>query len=98
VHAPPPGRTAELSLTPPTLMLLDSDQIARKLGVSRSTVTPMVEHPELPGPLGYFRGRLVWSEPTVDGWSERCHADRTAQRDKISQEKADVPEASRPIS
>jgi len=40
----------------------------------------------------------VWSEPTVDGWIERFHAERTAQRDKISQENADVPEASRPIS
>lgn len=99
VDASPTGRAAaQRSLTPPTLTLLDRDQVARKLAVSRSAVTPVVEHPEFPGPMGYFRGRLVWSEPAVDGWIERFRDDRTAQRDKISQENADVPQTTRPIS
>jgi predicted DNA-binding transcriptional regulator AlpA len=68
------------------------------MAVSRSTVTPMVEHPEFPGPMGYFRGRLVWSEPAVDAWIERFRADRTAQRDKVYQENADVPPTTRPTS
>jgi len=83
VDASPSGRAVQRSLTPPTLTLLDRDQVARKLAVSRSAVTPVVEHPEFPGPMGYFRGRLVWSEPAVDGWIERFRDDRTAQRDKI---------------
>ena len=99
VDASPTGRAAaQRSLTPPNLTLLDRDQVARKLAVSRSAVTPVVEHPEFPGPMGYFRGRLVWSEPAVDGWIERFRDDRTAQRDKISQENADVPQTTRPIS
>jgi mannose-6-phosphate isomerase len=98
VDASPSGRAAERAHSPSPLMLLDRDQIARKLAVSRSTVTPVVEHPEFPGPIGYFRGRLVWSEPAVDGWIERFRADRTAQRDKVSQDNADVPQTSRPIS
>jgi quercetin dioxygenase-like cupin family protein/predicted DNA-binding transcriptional regulator AlpA len=98
VDASRPGLGAERTHTPPTLILLDRDQIARKLAVSRSTVTPMVEHPEFPGPMGYFRGRLVWSEPVVDAWIEWFRADRTAQRDKVYQENADVPPNTRPIS
>ena len=99
VDASPMGRAAaQRSPTPATLTLLDRDQVARKLAVSRSAVTPVVEHPEFPGPMGYFRGRLVWSEPAVDGWIERFRDDRTAQRDKISQENADVPQTTRPIS
>jgi predicted DNA-binding transcriptional regulator AlpA/quercetin dioxygenase-like cupin family protein len=98
VDASRPGRGAERMQTPPTLILLDRDQIARKLAVSRSTVTPMVEHPEFPPPMGYFRGRLVWNEPVVDAWIERFRADRTAQRDKVSEENADVPPNTRPIS
>jgi quercetin dioxygenase-like cupin family protein/predicted DNA-binding transcriptional regulator AlpA len=98
VDASRSGRGADRTHTPPTLILLDRDQIARKMAVSRSTVTPMVEHPEFPGPMGYFRGRLVWSEPVVDAWIERFRADRTAQRDKVSEENADVPPNTRPIS
>jgi hypothetical protein len=57
-----------------------------------------VEHSEFPAPMGYFRGRLVWNEPAVDGWIERFGADPTAQRDVVSQENADVPPTARPVS
>lgn len=98
VAAAASGRAAGKPHTPSTLMLLDRDQIASKLAVSRSAVMSVVEHPEFPTPMGYFRGRLVWSAPAVDGWIERFGADPTAQRDVVSQESADVPPTARPVS
>ena len=53
--------------------LVDCDQVAGRLGVSRRDATLIVEHPRFPSPVGYFRGRRLWNVAAVDGWHEAEH-------------------------
>ena len=51
--------------------LLDREQLAAKLSLSRSEVTALTEQPGFPEPDGYFRGRLLWDEAAVEAWVQR---------------------------
>jgi quercetin dioxygenase-like cupin family protein/predicted DNA-binding transcriptional regulator AlpA len=56
-----------------TPRLLDREQLAGKLSLSRSEVSALTAQPGFPEPGGYFRGRLLWNESAVDAWLARPH-------------------------
>ena len=51
--------------------LLDREQLAQKLSLSRSEVSELAGQPGFPRVAGYFRGRLLWDESAVDAWLQR---------------------------
>jgi mannose-6-phosphate isomerase-like protein (cupin superfamily)/predicted DNA-binding transcriptional regulator AlpA len=51
--------------------LLDREQLARKLTLSRAEVTELAGQPGFPHVAGYFRGRLLWDESAVEAWLHR---------------------------
>lgn len=48
------------------LRVLDRDQIAAKLGLSRAAVRELTARSDFPPPVAYFRGRTLWDEATID--------------------------------
>ena len=61
----------EVQSVPRPARLLDREQLARKLTLSRSEVSELAGQPGFPGVAGYFRGRLLWDESAVDAWLQR---------------------------
>jgi len=51
--------------------LLDREQLARKLTLSRAEVNELAGQPGFPQVAGYFRGRLLWDESAVEAWLHR---------------------------
>jgi mannose-6-phosphate isomerase len=51
--------------------LIDRDQLAAKLNLRRTELTKLLNTKGFPHPAGYFRGRILWEETTVDAWLHR---------------------------
>jgi predicted DNA-binding transcriptional regulator AlpA len=49
--------------------LVDRDQIAGKLAIKRTQLPAVIhQRPQMPEPIGYFRGRVLWDEAEIDSW------------------------------
>jgi predicted DNA-binding transcriptional regulator AlpA len=68
----------------PGLRLIDRDQVAAALGVHRQEVGALLESPQFPAALGYYRGRWVWDEAAIERYLAAREAARTAQHQRVS--------------
>jgi hypothetical protein len=58
------GRDCAPKLVP----LIDKEQLARKLELRLGEVVSHSQQRGFPLPVGYFRGRMLWDEASVDRW------------------------------
>jgi mannose-6-phosphate isomerase len=65
------GGTAQSSpeVTPPSpIRLLDAEQVAGRLSMRRTDLLDALGAAGFPQPTGYFRGRMLWEEASIDAW------------------------------
>ncbi len=63
------GAEREGQDTAPKLVpLIDKEQLARKLELRLGEVVSHSQQRGFPFPVGYFRGRMLWDEASVDHW------------------------------
>jgi predicted DNA-binding transcriptional regulator AlpA len=62
------SRGAQTSESPHTMRLVDIQQVATKLEVSRVDARTLTRQEGFPRPAGYFRGRLLWEETAIHRW------------------------------
>jgi len=56
-------------VTPPgPIRLLDAEQVAGRLSMRRSDLIDALGAAGFPQPTGYFRGRMLWEEASIDAW------------------------------
>lgn len=48
------------------LRLIDREQLAAKLAVHRSELAEIMQRPDFPAPIAYFRGRHLWDESAIE--------------------------------
>ncbi len=52
----------------PLARLVDRQQLAERMSMCRSDFSGVIETPGFPAPAGYFRGRTLWDEASVEVW------------------------------
>jgi mannose-6-phosphate isomerase len=70
------GREADrpVRAAPARLRLIDREQLAAKLSVHRSELVEIMQQPDFPAPIAYFRGRHLWDEAAIEAGTETSAA------------------------
>jgi hypothetical protein len=61
-------RPTEDVVPPGLAVLIDKEQLARKLEMRAGEVVSHAQQLGFPTPVAYFRGRILWDESAIDRW------------------------------